>query len=269
MERVFILAASSLREQWRNRAWQVAMLFAGVMLYFSVLLGILAADQELRALLDFGLSFIELMALAAAIFGAATGVLREMETKSIYLILSRPVSRLEYLLGRYLGLVLSMLAAVSLMAGAHLILLLLRGWSFRADYLLALYGIALKVAVAAAVATFFALFSTSALSALVITAVLWTLGHFIAEMRFLAARGGLSLVPLAALIQLVPNLQLFNFRDRLDIPASAAAGHSVAGHSVAGHLVAGHPVALATAYAAVYCACCLALAYALIRRKDF
>ena len=254
MERIAILAVSGLRVQWRNRAWQVAMLFAGVMLYFSVLLGILAADQELRALMDFGLSFIELMALAAAIFGAATGFLREMETKSIYLILSRPVSRLEYLVGRYLGLVLSMLAAVAMMAAAHLLLLGLRGWAFRAEYLLALYGIALKVAVAAALATFFALFSTSALSALVITGILWTLGHFTAEMSFLAARGGFSAVPLAAMIQVVPHLQLFNFRDRLDLPATAAA-------------VA--PMGFATAYAAVYCACCLALSYALIRRKDF
>ncbi|MBI5201213.1 MAG: hypothetical protein HY925_06475, partial [Elusimicrobia bacterium] len=127
MNRVAILAWSGLHEQLRNRSYQVAMAFAGVMLYLSILLGMLAVEQEIRALLDFGLGFIELMALASAIFGAATGILRDMETKSIYLILTRPVSRLEYLLGRYFGTVLSLAAAVGLMASAHVLLLLARG----------------------------------------------------------------------------------------------------------------------------------------------
>ena len=253
MRRVGILAASALAEQWRSRAYQVALLFAGLMISFSVLFGMLAVDQELRALLDFGLAFIELLALATAIFAAATGILREMETKSIYLILARPVSRLEYLLGRYLGLLLSMLAAVAAMAVVHVSLLAARGWAWRADYLLALFGIALKVAVAAAVATFFALFSTSALSALVITAIVWALGHFVAEMTFLARGGGWLAAPLAVVTRLLPDLQLLDFRDRLGVPSPPAAGE---------------PVLFAAAYAAVYCAACLALAYALIRRKD-
>lgn len=254
MTKVRVLALSGLQEQWRNRAYQVAMLFGGVMLYLSVLLGMLAVDQELRALLDFGLSFIELMAIGAAIFASATGILREMETKSIYLILSRPVTRLEFLVGRYLGIVLSMTLATLLMAAVHVSLLKARGWGFQADYLLALLGIVLKLGVATAIATFFALFSTSALSALGTTAILWTLGHFIPEMRFLAQRGSFPVVPLLVLMRLLPNLQLFNFRDRLEVPES---------------VFAGEPVALAVVYAVAYSSVCIALAYALIRRKDF
>lgn len=254
MTKLRVLALSGLQEQWRSRAYQVALLFGGVMLYLSTLLGMLAVDQELRALLDFGLSFIELMALGAAIFAAATGLLREMETKSIYLILSRPVSRLEYLVGRYLGVVLSMSLATLAMAAVHLVILKTRGWELDGGYFLALLGIVLKVAVAAALATLFALFSSSALSALGITVILWTLGHFVPEMRFLAQRGGFPIVPLLVLMRVLPDLQLFNFRERLDVPAT---------------VFAGEPVLLAAAYAAVYSAACLALAYALIRRKDF
>ena len=253
MNRVAILAWSGLHEQLRNRAYQVAMLFAGVMLYLSLLLGMLAVEQELRALLDFGLSFIELMALASAIFGAATGVLRDMETKSIYLILTRPVSRLEYLLGRYFGTVLSLFAAIVLMAAAHVALMLARGWDFRAVYLLAIFGIGLKVMIATAVATVFALFSTSALSALTMTGILWTLGHFLPEMRFLAQRGGFPSVPLIVMLRVVPNLQLLNFRERFDIPSS---------------VYAGEPLGIAVLYVALYSAICLGLAYSSIRRKD-
>lgn len=253
MNRLAILALSGLREQLRNRSYQLALVFAGVMIYLSLLLGMLAVDQELRALLDFGLSFIELMALAAAIFGAATGILREMETKAIYLILTRPVTRLEYLVGRYLGIVLSTAAAVLLMAAVHVALLFMRGWEFRPDYLLALFGIGLKVTVAAAIATLLALFSTSALSALTITGVLWTLGHFLPEMRFLAQGGGFPSVPLAVAMKVAPNLQLLNFRERLDVSASAWTGE---------------PVAFAVGYTALYSAVCLALAYSLLRTRD-
>ncbi|MBI4346520.1 MAG: ABC transporter permease [Elusimicrobia bacterium] len=253
MSRLGILAWSSLREQLRDRSYQLALLFAGVMIYLSLLLGMLAVDQELRALLDFGLGFIELMALAAAIFGAATGILREMETKAIYLVLTRPVTRLQYLVGRYLGIVLSTAAAVGLMAVVHVALLLIRGWEFRPDYLLALFGIGLKVAIAAAIATLFALFSTSALSALTITGVLWTLGHFLPEMRFLAQRGGFPSIPLLVALKVTPNLQLLSFRERLDVPAAAWAGE---------------PVAFAIAYCAAYSAVCLTLAYALLRTRD-
>ncbi|MBI4422398.1 MAG: ABC transporter permease [Elusimicrobia bacterium] len=253
METIRILAWSGLHEQWRNRAYQVAMLFAGVMLYLSLLLGMLAVDQELRALLDFGLSFIELMALGTAIFGAATGILREIETKAIYLVLSRPVTRLQYLVGRYLGLVLSMAVATLLMAAIHGSLLLARGWDWRWDYLLALLGILLKVSVATALATLFALFSSSALSALAITFIVWTLGHFLPEMRFLAQRGNFPSIPLLVMTRVLPDLQLFNFRERIDVPPAVFGGEAVA---------------LAGAYAAVYAAVCLGLAYALIRRKD-
>jgi ABC-type transport system involved in multi-copper enzyme maturation permease subunit len=253
MNKTWILAAAGLQEQFRNRSYQIAFLFAGVMIYLSLLLGMLAVDQELRALLDFGLGFIELMAMGAAIFGAATGILYEMETKSIYLILTRPVSRLEYLLGRYLGLLLSVVAAVVLMATAHLSLLFARGWHWESAYLLGLFGILLKVSIATAIATLFALFSTSALSALGITTILWTLGHFIPEMRFLAQRGGFPSIPLVALIKIVPNLQLFNFRDRLGVPE---------------RILGTEPVIFAMGYAFVYCAVCLGLAYALIRKKD-
>lgn len=253
MTRIAILAASSLREQARNRSYQLALLFAGVMIYLSLLLGMLAVDQELRALLDFGLGFIELMALGAAIFAAATGVLRDIETKSIYLLLSRPVSRLEYLVGRYLGLLSSALLAVLLMAAAHLALLFARGWTWDPGYAPALFGIMVKVSVASAIATFFALLATSALSALGITATLWTLGHFVPEMRFLAQRGGFPNLPLLALMRLVPNLQLFNFRDRMSVPPS---------------ILTGEPIVFGVAYALAYSGVCLGLAYALIRRKD-
>lgn len=253
---VAALALEQWREQWRNRAFLAALVFAGLLLYASFLLGVLAADEETRALLDFGLSFIELMGLGLAAFGAATGVLREMETKVIYLILTRPVPRWTYLLGRYLGLLLTTSGAVLFMAAAHLAVLTWRGWLWQGSYLLGLFGILLKLGIACALATFLALFTTSALSALALTAVFWTLGHFIPEIGFLAGQPsrGPWLKPLAAVALFLPNLDLLNFRDRIGIPQAVFPAEPLLG---------------AVLYALAYSSACLILGYALFRKKEF
>ncbi len=255
MRALWPIASNTLREQWRSRAYQVALLFAGVMLYLSLLLGMLAVDQELRALLDFGLGFIETLALAAAVFGAANQLLREMETKVVYLVLSRPLSRGSYLLGRVLGLALSIALAVLAMSALHLSILFFKGWAWHGDYALAVFGILLKLLIAVSLTTLLALSTTSPLSALTMTGILWTLGHFIQELNFLARRLGESTAswPLLALLRLLPNLELLNFRDRIALPEA---------------LGTSSPVLFGLIYSLAYSAACLLLAQALIRRKD-
>ncbi|MEK7745959.1 MAG: ABC transporter permease subunit, partial [Elusimicrobiota bacterium] len=164
MRELLILSAHSFREQLRGRFFSMILLFGGLILYMSLLLGALAADQEPRVLLDFGLSFIELMATGAACYAAATGLLRELEMKTIYLVLTRPVSRSSYLLGRFFGLLAAAACAAALMSLLHLSLLFLKGWHWENAYLLALAGIGLKLMVAVSLAGFLALISTSALS---------------------------------------------------------------------------------------------------------
>jgi hypothetical protein len=95
-----------------------------------------------------------------------------------------------------------------------------------------------------------ALFSSSILTALVIASILWTLGHFLPEIRFMIrwnSQGAVG-VPLTALSYIVPDLQLLNLRDLWARPASLL-----------------KPLAYAASYAAVW----LALAAAQLRRKEF
>jgi len=256
MKNVWILALSGWRENLRSRFYLLSLAFAGVFLYLSLILGALAAEQATRILLDFGLAFIELMGLAGALHGATTIVLREMETKTIYLILTRPVSRGQYLLGRFLGLMLSVLAAMALMSAFHLAILLAKGWRGPEPYAAAFLGAYLKVLVTAALATCAAILSTSALTAGVISCVLWTLGHFLPEMRFLIEHGAprAAVAPLYALSFVVPDLQLLNLRDRL-------AQTSLAPPEAAS--------AWWLAYAVLYSAAWLALAWGFLRRKEF
>ena len=242
-----ILAWNTIQESFRGRFLFLALAFGAVTLYAGMILGLLAADQEARVLLDFGLALIELLALASAVYGAATIVLREMETKTIYLVLTRPVGRASYVAGRFGGILASTAAAMALMAALHVPMLLWKGWTPSASYAAALAGSFLKVAVTAALTLFLALASSSVLTALVIAMTLWALGHFLPEIRFMIrwTSQGPVVVPLTALSYVIPDLQLLNLRERAE------------------------PLLKALAYALVYAGTWTTLAALKLRRKEF
>ena len=255
MKNVWILATNSWRENLRSRYYLMTAVFGVVLIYVSLLLGVLAADQEIRVLLDFGLGAIELMGLVAAVYGACTIILREMETKTIYLILTRPVGRGEYLMGRFLGLMLSVAVSIALMACVHLSILFLKGWTWTSVYVLALFGTCLKVLICAALALFVALFSTSVPTALIIAGILWSLGHFLPEIRHLiAASPSRAMTPLKVLSYIIPDLGLYNARDRISrLPLSPGEA----------------PLWAWLGYAALYAGGWLALARLWLRKKEF
>ncbi|MFA6092802.1 MAG: hypothetical protein WCU88_05900 [Elusimicrobiota bacterium] len=246
----FFIARHSFQEQLRGRFFLVAVLFGGLLLYMSLLLGTLAADQELRALLDFGLSAAELLATASAVFAVSSGLLRDMETKTLYLVLSRPVRRPAYLFGRWLGINAAAFCAALLMVLLHLLLLLSKGWVWEPAYAGAVCGILLKVALTSSLAALLAMVSTSTLSGLLMTAVFWTLGHFTLEMRQLLEREAWRAKLIGFTVYLVPNLGLLNFRDQWGAGSREM-------------------LAFAAGYTALYAAACLTMTAWLFRKKEF
>jgi len=208
------VAFNSFSENVRNRFFTLFAVFAFTAVYASVLAGVMAVDQEARVLTDFGLALIELTALAYSLFGASSSLLKEAETKTIYLVFSRPVPRWAYLAGKLAGALLTAALMLVVMGLMHLLLLHFRGFGFPDFYALALAGSFLKLAVIISFAFFVSLFSTSAVSTLVISSIIWTLGHFASEAGFLAGQApGLKGLILNIFLRLIPNLQLFNVRD--------------------------------------------------------
>ncbi|MBP9127735.1 MAG: hypothetical protein KBG07_03095, partial [Elusimicrobia bacterium] len=100
MRSLLAIARYTFLQQFRNRLYLVVVLFGLLMMGATLLFGALAGDQEVRVILDLGLVTAELFGLAMAVFGAVTLVLEEMESKTIYLILTRPLPRPVYVVGR-------------------------------------------------------------------------------------------------------------------------------------------------------------------------
>lgn len=208
------VAFSAFLDSVRQRLFLLFGVFALTAIYSSVLAGVMAVDQEGRVLADLGLALMELTALAYALFTASSVLIREAETKTIYLVFSRPVPRWAYLAGKLAGALMTAALMLLIMGAMHLALLAVRGYGVPACYGWALAGAFLKLSVITSLAFFISLFSTSTVSTLVISGVLWTAGHFASEVRFLADKAaGPASLALKGGLWLIPNLQLFNARD--------------------------------------------------------
>ena len=241
-------------ENIRNRMSYVIILFGAGIIAASLMLAALGGQQPLRIILDMGLGAIELFALISVCFAAVTLVIEEIESKTIYLIFTRPVPRFAYLTGRLKGLLLAVLTGMVFMALIHVAVLLFKNWDFSNRYLLAVFFSFLKIGMIGSVALFFSLISSSPVSSVSFTLAFWILGHFSQQLRFLSQKATLVTTKILATITyyIVPNFQYFNIKDFWDVP----------------HL-AGPWIIIAVLYAGFFMVMCLALSSWVLSRKEF
>ncbi|MFN0117825.1 MAG: ABC transporter permease [Elusimicrobiota bacterium] len=225
---IWAIAKITLIEQIRNRLYLIIVFFGGIILLSSLLLGQLAPGHTPRVIFDLGLVSIELFALAAAVFGAVTLITQEMESKTIYLILSRPLPRVYYVLGRFLGFNMAVALTMLVMAFFHLVILLTQysefktfssSFPFWSSYPILVFMSIAKIFVTISIALFFSLFASSSVSALVFTSFFWVSGHFSSEISFLMKNISSDIIRYAFkfISWVLPNFHYFNFRDHFSV----------------------------------------------------
>ena len=249
-----LIAHNTFREAVRDRV------LAGLLVGGLALLGLtrlasgLAMGEDLRLTIDLGLSVISWLGVLAILLVGTSLVAKEIERRTIFNLLSRPLPRPLYLLGKWAGLGATLLCLAAVLGGALALLVSLLGHAERIPSILqATYLAMLELALLTSLAVLFSALSTPVLSAL------YTLGFYLAgqwcdDLRRFAANlpDGLGAI-LNVMADLLPNLTLFNMR-------SLAA---------AGDLTSWAHLGLATGYALVYSACVLALAAAAFESRDF
>ena len=208
--RVAAIARNTFREAVRDRVLYNLVLFVLILTGGAVFLGELSAAQETKIIVDMGLSAVLLFGVFISIFVGVGLVYKEIERRTIYAIFAKPVGRGEFLLGKYLGLCLTLAVNVAVMgAGVSLALLYVRGgWDPLALRIWPAVGlIYVELLILVACALLFSSFSTPALSALLTFAV-FVIGHFSAELKGLSAAGGGggARYLFAALYYILPNL---------------------------------------------------------------
>ncbi len=261
------IAAQVFKESVRDKVLYNLVLFAVLLIAASYLIGQLSAGQDVKIIKDLGLAATQIFGLFIAVFIGIGLVSKEVERRSIYGLLSKPVRRHELILGKYVGLVLTLAVNVAVMAVALYAVLGYMSWAeteeFRQGWeasatdpamLAAILLIFVQLMLVTAIALFFSTFSSPILSA-VLTFGLFVVGHFNADLR--------------------------NFENVVDSPVAASLARvlyyalpNLAPFDVKAQVVHAHPVslgyvALTSGYAAAYIGALLLAAVFIFSKRDF
>jgi len=213
--RIAAIARNAFREAVRDRVLYNLVLFVLLLTAAAIFIGELSGGQERKIIVDLGLSAMLLFGVFIAIFVGVGLVYKEIERRTIYAIFSKPVGRGEFLVGKYLGLCLTLLVNVVVMGlGVSIALLYVsHGWDPLIPTLWpAVLLIYLELMILTGVALLFSSFSSPALSAL-LTFFVFLIGHFSADLKNLAnsmnSTGARWLF--GVLYYLLPNLANYSF----------------------------------------------------------
>jgi ABC-type transport system involved in multi-copper enzyme maturation permease subunit len=254
------VAVNVFKESVRDRVLYNLVAFGAVLIGASYLIGQLTAGQDVKIIKDLGLAAIATFGLLIAVFIGIGLVWKEVERRSIYALLSKPVRRHEFVLGKYAGLALTLFVNVAIMTLAFYAVLGYMSTQFPAAratdpaMLLAIAFIFVELLLVTAIALFFSTFSGPFLSA-ALTFGLWVIGHFNADLRnfenVVESRAAAYLA--RGLYYLLPNFAAF------DVKAQAVQAVPIPWMYMV----------VTAAYGAVYIALLLTAAVVVFSRRDF
>ena len=249
-----LVARNTFREATRDRLVAGVVVAGLVLLAATQVVSPLALGEGRRLTVDLGLTGISFLGLLVVLLAGTSLVAKEVERRTIYNLLSRPITRPAYLVGKWAGLSAALWSVAGLLGLALWALVAVGGAAGHAPALLeAVYLAGLELTVVTALAVMFSALSTPVLSALY-TLGFYVVGQWSYDLRGLAEKAPDQLrVLLSALANLVPNLPLFNMRTL----------------AAEGLVTTPLHLALATAYALVYVGCVLCLATAAFESRDF
>jgi ABC-type transport system involved in multi-copper enzyme maturation permease subunit len=119
--RIYAIALNTYREAVRDRVLFGVLVFAAGVLALTLALGELSLDQQMRVVTDMGLASISLFAVVVAIFLGSSLLYKEIERKTLYVILPKPIARFEFLLGKYFGIVATCAVFIAIMGALQLL----------------------------------------------------------------------------------------------------------------------------------------------------
>lgn len=253
MSAMVAIAVHTFKEAIRDRILALFVVFALLLMAFSTIMSWLTVGSELKIVTDVGLAALAFFGMLIAVFIGITLVHKEVEKRTIYAVLAKPVPRWLFILGKYAGLMLVLLVVLGLMALFYLGVVWWKGGVFPSHVIPAIVLTYLEVSIVVAVALVFSAFTTPMLAA-IFTIGIYVLGHLTWGFTELVERlpGRTVRVVTTTLYYVLPDLETFNVRQQVTHGIELGAGY----------------VPMAALYSAAYTAAMLALAVLIFRRRD-
>ncbi len=231
MRAVLAIALNTFREAVRDRVLYLFLGFAVILLVGTKLFGMLTVGDEGKVIRDIGLAGIQFFSMLIAVMMSVLLVSREVDSRTVFNILTKPVRRWQFLLGKYLGLLATVAANLALMVALFVVVVAVYQHQLDGRLLFAGAMTLLEMALLTAFATLFAVVTRPILGS-VFTLAVFLIGHVSEDIWMLTKHvtAPVTRPIVAAVYYLLPNLERFNFKTEvvhgLDIPA-AAVGWSI------------------------------------------
>ncbi|OQY29708.1 MAG: hypothetical protein B6244_02665 [Candidatus Cloacimonetes bacterium 4572_55] len=209
------IAINTFREAARDKILYTLLIFGLLLIVASEVVSPLTLGQQERVMKDIGLASISIFCVLIILLVGAGLLYKELDKRTIYTILSKPVHRYQFILGKYFGLLTTLLVIVAVMTVTLYAHLWLMGQNPTAGLLIAICFIYIKLAVVTSVAIMFSGFSSPALSA-TFTFIIYFIGHLSADIKNLTQHLDSQFVHFLtnALYYLVPNLDYFDLKSQ-------------------------------------------------------
>jgi ABC-type transport system involved in multi-copper enzyme maturation permease subunit len=242
VNRCLALAENTFLDAIRNRIFLGLLVMAIAFLLFSTLLSDLAVRGEAeRVVLDFGLFSMSFCGVLISIVMGVILLHKEVEKKTIYTLLSKPVSRIEVIVGKYLGMLSVLAVGMTLMVMIWVLLLASKGADVRIDHALAGFLLFFEVMIVAAIAMVFSAFSSPVLSGLFTFGIfglgrlLYLIENMLDSSRGFFVNNPALRGPAEVFVWICPDLSVFNVSQDLlqGIPVTGAYVGSAFGYAMA------------------------------------
>ena len=254
MKRIMVIALNTFKENLRDKILYNLVFFGLMLIGSSILLGSLTIGEQDKITKDLGLASINVFGVLIAIFVGIGLVSKEIEKRTIYSIIAKPIPRYQFLLGRYSGLALTLFVNTAIMAVGFVLVLLLARVSLDMGLMKAIGLIFLELLLIIAVAVMFSTFTTPTLSA-TFTLAIYVIGHLTGDLKAMGDRLENDLVSgvLNVLYYALPNLEYFNVK-------------SEAVHGIA---ISWDYLLITVSYGVTYAAFVMVAACMIFQRRDF
>lgn len=252
--KLWALARNTFREAVRDKVLLTLIVIAFLVAAAARLVPSLAAGEGVKIIQDLSLKSMTLFCVLIAVLVGGRLVYREIEKRTIFVILAKPVARWQFVLGKYLGLMLVLVTSVAIMTGWFALFMVISRVPVTPQMLLAVLLLVMELAVVTSIAVLFSTFVTPISSAVFTFAIYFT-GNMSSSLLYWGTRDKPVALQFVArfFYYLLPNLENFDITSavvhRLPIDCTR--------------------VGLGVGYALVYVAAVLLVATLVFRRRNF
>lgn len=252
MNKILVITKNTFKEAIRDRILYAIVGFALLFIVSTILFGSISLGEDIKVIRDFGLAGIYIFGIIITIFLGTSLIYKEIEKRTLYTVLSKPVSTLEFILGKFFGLLLSVGLTLVLMAVVYLIVVAAKHGGFDSLGLLAILFQLFETMVFIALAIMFSSFARP-FAAMIYSVLILYIGHSLTVIvKYTQKSGGFGNYLAVVMYYILPNLEKFNLRNLVVHNQGASLSQTL----------------LALGYAVLYSTILLILANSALKRQE-